>query len=150
LKCQSARGPSMLPRLPDQLRHNPLAHVAAPGMSISPVALKLLRVFACAAIAILMLGTWASTARPQSEAKETPAQRGKKKFVQSCGFCHGPDGTGARAPDLVRSTLVAHDQKGELIGEVIRNGRVDKGMPALPLAAEQISDISAFLHARAK
>jgi cytochrome c oxidase cbb3-type subunit 3 len=55
----------------------------------------------------------------------------------------------ARAPDLVRSPLVAHDQKGELIGEVIRNGRPDKGMPALPMTPEQIADIAAFLHARA-
>ena len=31
-------------------------------------------------------------------------------------------------PDLVRSLLVAHDVKGDLIGEVIRQGRPDKGM----------------------
>src|SRR5262245_24312504 len=85
----------------------------------------------------------------------TPEQRaaidrGRTQFQQACGFCHGPDATGARGPDLVRSALVAHDVKGDLIGEVIRSGRPDKGMPALPLTAEQIGDISAFLHARAK
>lgn len=77
-------------------------------------------------------------------------ERGTKQFQQFCGFCHGPDATGARGPDLVRSSLVAHDIKGELIGDVIRNGRPDKGMPALSLTADQISDITAFLHARAK
>jgi cytochrome c oxidase cbb3-type subunit 3 len=44
---------------------------------------------------------------------------------------------------------VAHDVKGDLIGDVIRHGRPDKGMPALPLTDAQISDVAAFLHARA-
>jgi len=77
-------------------------------------------------------------------------ERGQKQFQQSCGFCHGSDATGARGPDLVRSALVAHDVRGELIGEVIRNGRPDKGMPSLSLTADQIADLAAFLHARAK
>jgi len=56
--------------------------------------------------------------------------RGQKEFQQSCGFCHGPDATGARGPDLVRSAVVAHDVEGNLIGEVIRNGRPDtKDLP---------------------
>jgi cytochrome c oxidase cbb3-type subunit III len=88
---------------------------------------------------------------PQPTPEERAAiERGRAQFQPSCGFCHGPDATGARGPDLVRSSLVAHDVKGDLIGEVIRNGRPDKGMPALPLGTEQISDIAAFLHARAK
>jgi len=88
---------------------------------------------------------------PQPTAEERAAiDRGRSQYQQACGFCHGPDATGARGPDLVRSALIAHDVKGDLIGEVIRNGRPDKGMPALPLTAEQISDIAAFLHARSK
>jgi cytochrome c oxidase cbb3-type subunit III len=75
--------------------------------------------------------------------------RGQSQFQQSCGFCHGPDATGARGPDLVRSAIVAHDVNGNLIGEVIRSGRPDKGMPPLPLTAEQITAIAAFLHNRA-
>jgi len=102
-----------------------------------------------AAAASLLLGTWVSVAHSQADPKEA-AQRGKKQFAQSCGFCHGPDATGARGPDLVRSPVVAHDKNADLIGEVIRNGRPDKGMPALPLTADQISDIAAFLHTRAK
>ena len=75
---------------------------------------------------------------------------GEKQFKQSCGFCHGPDATGARGPDLVRSPLVAHDVNGNLIGEVIRNGRPDKGMPPLPLSKDQITAIAAFLHDRTR
>jgi cytochrome c oxidase cbb3-type subunit III len=76
----------------------------------------------------------------------TAAEQGQKTFTQSCAFCHGADATGARGPDLVRSPLVAHDVKGDLIGPVIRQGRPDKGMPALPLTDEQISEVAAFLH----
>ncbi len=98
---------------------------------------------------LVLVGVSSSPARPQSEVQDPAIERGHKQFEQACGFCHGPDATGARAPDLVRSTLVAHDVKGDLIGDVIRHGRPDKGMPAMPLTDAQVSDIAAFLHARA-
>jgi cytochrome c oxidase cbb3-type subunit 3 len=79
-----------------------------------------------------------------------PQQVGRKQFQQSCGFCHGADATGGRGPDLLRSSLVAHDVEGDLIGEVVRNGRPEKGMPPLSLSGEQIGEISEFLHARAQ
>jgi len=74
--------------------------------------------------------------------------RGQKEFQQSCGFCHGEDATGARAPDLVRSPLVNKDMGGDLIAPVIRNGRPDQGMPALPLPDSTVQDIVAYLHLR--
>jgi cytochrome c oxidase cbb3-type subunit 3 len=49
----------------------------------------------------------------------------------------------------VRSPLVAHDVKGDQIGEVIRHGRPDKGMPPTSMSDQQAADIAAFLHARA-
>src|SRR5436309_12995306 len=105
----------------------------------------------CGAI-LFSFGLWNSAAWPQEPqpAPQDPAiERGHKQFQQSCGFCHGPDATGARGPDLVRSPLVAHDVKGDKIGEVIRHGRPDKGMPAMPLTDQQVLDIAAYLHARA-
>lgn len=101
--------------------------------------------------------TWARPAAAEkAAAQETRANgtaavdRGRPLFGQFCGFCHGPDATGARGPDLVRSPLVAHDVNGNLIGEVIRQGRPDKGMPpAASITDEQVADIAAFLHARA-
>jgi len=48
----------------------------------------------------------------------------------------------------MRSALVRHDEKGNLIGPVIREGRPTKGMPAVPLDNNQIADIVAFLHKR--
>lgn len=99
---------------------------------------------------------WNSTARSQAAAQDSVAkdpaiERGRKQFAESCGFCHGADATGARGPDLLRSPLVAHDVKGDQIGEVIRRGRPDKGMPPLAnMTDEQVADIAAFLHERAK
>src|SRR5271167_2250651 len=74
-------------------------------------------------------------------------ERGRKDFIASCGFCHGNDATGNRAPDLIRSVLVNRDENGNLIGPVIKNGRPEKEMPAFPaLSAQQISDMVTFLH----
>lgn len=75
---------------------------------------------------------------------------GKRQFAQTCGFCHGPDGRGASGPDLLRSSLVSHDVNGNLIGEVVRNGRPSKGMPAFPLSDAEIRAIADFLHAESK
>lgn len=78
------------------------------------------------------------------------AERGRKIFVPTCGFCHGNDAHGKSGPDLVRSPAVLHDNKGDVIGPIIRNGRPERGMPAFSgLSAEQIEDISTFLHSRA-
>jgi cytochrome c oxidase cbb3-type subunit III len=88
-------------------------------------------------------------AKAAALAADPAVERGRKQFAGSCAFCHGADATGGRAPDLMRSPLVAHDVKGNLIGEVVHQGRPDKGMPALPLSDDQVADIAAFLHARA-
>lgn len=77
------------------------------------------------------------------------AARGEKTYAQACAFCHGVKANGAEGPNLVRSTVVLHDEKGEMIGSVIRNGRPERGMPAFPgFTAEQIYDIAEFLHSR--
>lgn len=77
------------------------------------------------------------------------AERGEKLYGPNCGFCHGAKANGAEGPDLVRSPLVLHDEKGELIGPVIHNGRPDKGMPPfVGFTDPQLSDIAQFLHMR--
>jgi cytochrome c oxidase cbb3-type subunit III len=88
------------------------------------------------------------SAFPQRPAQDPAAvERGKALFGVSCGFCHGSDARGATTgPNLWRSSVVLMDQKGELIGEVIRNGRPDKGMPKVDLSAAQTVDVVAFLH----
>jgi len=98
---------------------------------------------------LFLIALWNSNAWPQAVSQDPAVERGHRQFEQACGFCHGPDATGARGPDLVRSPLVAHDVKGDKIGEVIRLGRPDKGMPAMPVTDQQVLDIAAYLHARA-
>ena len=97
---------------------------------------------------IVYLSAAASIGSLASAQQRQPAPRGQKEFTQSCGFCHGDDATGSRGPDLVRSPLVNKDLGGDLIAPVIRNGRPDQGMPALPLPDSTIQDIVAFLHMR--
>jgi cytochrome c oxidase cbb3-type subunit 3 len=75
--------------------------------------------------------------------------RGKDLYGANCAFCHGKEATGGNSgPDLLRSVLVNHDEKGELIGPVVRQGRTSKGMPGFNLVDSQISDLVAFLHQR--
>jgi len=77
------------------------------------------------------------------------AERGEKLYTPNCAFCHGAKANGAEGPDLVRSPLVLHDEKADLIGPLILQGRVDKGMPAFPaMTAAQLSDVAQFLHMR--
>lgn len=82
---------------------------------------------------------------------QTPGE-GQKIFAKNCSFCHGPDASGgAEGPNLILSGTVRHDKAGELIGQVVREGRPAKGMPAFgSLSDAQIADIAAFLHARVK
>jgi mono/diheme cytochrome c family protein len=83
--------------------------------------------------------------------KQDPAavDRGARVFATYCAGCHGIGAKGGPgAPDLIRSVLVLDDEKGILIGPVIREGRPDKGMPRLGLTEPQIADIVAWLHAR--
>lgn len=79
------------------------------------------------------------------------AARGQKTFVATCGFCHGTNATGgAQGPNLVRSTMVLHDQgTGKEIGPMIHQGRPDKGMPGFAsLSEDQVHDIAQFLLGR--
>jgi cytochrome c oxidase cbb3-type subunit 3 len=74
-------------------------------------------------------------------------QKGRQIFSANCSFCHGSDARGGEGgPNLIRSELVLDDQKGEKIEVVVKNGRVDKGMPKFDLTSAQIESIAAFLH----
>ena len=62
-----------------------------------------------------------------------------------CTFCHGSDARGGEGgPNLLRSELVLNDQKGELIGTIVHNGRGE--MPKIDLNDAQIADVAAFIH----
>src|SRR5215472_676250 len=100
---------------------------------------------------VVAAGAWAqgpATGRSQP-ASDAAIERGRAQFAQSCGFCHGPNANGGtHGPSLIRSAVVRHDENGNLIGPVIRNGRPDRGMPPVPLSPNQVSDIVAFVKSR--
>lgn len=99
-------------------------------------------------------GTQGSPAsqRPPQTAKrqEYPAEQvraGETLFSSQCGFCHGRDAAGGEGgSDLTRSAVVAEDVRGDKIGPLTRNGRVDKGMPAFNLTRTDLVAIVAFVH----
>jgi len=74
-------------------------------------------------------------------------KNGQALFGQHCGFCHGKDaGGGEGGPDLTRSQLVSQDVKGNKIGDVVRNGRPEKGMPRFNLPEMDVAALVAFIH----
>ena len=73
-------------------------------------------------------------------------ERGKGTFGANCVFCHGADARGGDGggPNLLRSTLVLEDLKGERIASVIREGRGT--MPPFKFTDAQVADLAEFLH----
>jgi cytochrome c oxidase cbb3-type subunit 3 len=71
-------------------------------------------------------------------------ERGAVIFSNNCASCHGPAAKGLNAQtDLIGSALARDDEKGELIGPVLRAGHP----PRSPhLTDAQIADVVAWLH----
>jgi mono/diheme cytochrome c family protein len=72
--------------------------------------------------------------------------RGKVLYSLHCTFCHGSDAHGGDGggPSLLRSLTVLDDQKGELIGPVVKNGT--GSMSRLAVSDAEVADIAEFLH----
>ena len=86
------------------------------------------------------------TATPQIYPPEL-VKSGETVYQQNCTFCHGRDaGGGETGPDLTHSKLVADDVKGDKIGDVVRNGRVEKGMPRFNFSDAEMAGLAAFIH----
>jgi cytochrome c oxidase cbb3-type subunit III len=75
-------------------------------------------------------------------------ERGKGLYVTTCSACHGADlrGGGMGGPNLLRSQVVLSDQHGELILPIVRGGRVERGMPALPLPDADVAAVAEYIH----
>lgn len=99
-----------------------------------------------AAIAQQNPGTFPAMQRPPADPEVV--ERGRAIFGVNCVACHGADARGGQlnGPNLLRSQLVLADKDGELIAPVIRNGRLERGMPALPLKDEDVKAIVEFIH----
>jgi cytochrome c oxidase cbb3-type subunit 3 len=79
-------------------------------------------------------------------------ERGRTVYVtSSCHFCHGIDLTGAAmgAANLMSSALVGRDEKGNLIGAVVRAGlpNLQTAMPQYSdYTNRQIADLADYIH----
>ena len=91
----------------------------------------------------------AQTKPANTASSSAVVKRGKSLFGQNCSFCHGREGFGGETgPNLMDSSLVSSDVRGNKIGPVVRNGRPETGMPAFKLSLPEITALSAFLHAQ--
>src|SRR6185312_4368132 len=75
--------------------------------------------------------------------------RGEKGFGAQCGSCHGANARGGKGKtevDLLRSPMVLDDINGREIGEFLKFGRAEKGMPKFDLPQNTVEDMAAFLH----
>jgi mono/diheme cytochrome c family protein len=90
-------------------------------------------------------GGFANAFPQHAPADQASIDRGKALYGVNCNFCHGSDARGGEGgPNLLRSDLVLNDQHGELIAQVVQNGKGE--MPRLDLTAEQVTDVAAFIH----
>ena len=82
----------------------------------------------------------------QPPAAPQQLQAGQRVFSAQCGFCHGRDAMGGETgPNLTRSTLVLNDATGDAMRSLLREGRVDKGMPAFRMTDADVAAIAAFI-----
>jgi mono/diheme cytochrome c family protein len=85
--------------------------------------------------------------QPAPPTDAAAVDRGKQLLGQQCGFCHGANARGGSGgPDLTRSALVQEDEGGRQLGDFLRVGRPDRGMPKFDLSAQDDADLAAFLH----
>jgi cytochrome c oxidase cbb3-type subunit 3 len=93
-------------------------------------------------VVVLLCGGVQAQAPPTAEQLQT----GQRVFAAQCGFCHGRDAMGGETgPSLTKSPLVRDDPSGDKVRALLRDGRVDKGMPAFRLADSDVAAIIAFI-----
>ncbi len=76
--------------------------------------------------------------------------RGKKLYLGSCTYCHGPTGDGGKGADLARRELVRAKTDGDL-ARIIENGIPGTEMPAAwHMTRREVTQTAAFVRSLAK
>jgi cytochrome c oxidase cbb3-type subunit III len=120
-----------------------------PGGSLLRAARWLLPLPLVCFLPLLSVRARSDDSTSDDSARNKSIQRGEAQFKRSCAMCHGAMAMGGIGPNLIQSSLVRHDQDGDLIGPVVSKGRPERGMPAFPvMTSSDVSDIAAFLQAR--
>jgi len=108
--------------------------------------------------ASLYLGAQQMITKPGETVVATPAalaaskenvqehDRGARLYNANCGSCHGYSAKGTpRGDNLIRSMVVIRDEKGSLIGPVLRTRHPKTGPAIAALTEPQIQDIATWL-----
>lgn len=85
------------------------------------------------------------------EVDPVAVEKGRQLYGNTCLFCHGPEGIGARAPNLVEGMFKpGWDREVPYAYDVIRNGRPGTIMGAYKdkIADEEIWNVMAYLRSR--
>jgi cytochrome c oxidase cbb3-type subunit 3 len=95
------------------------------------------------------MGTFPAQQRPPADPEVV--KKGGGLYGVYCRACHGTDlrGGDQGGPNLLRSQLVLNDQNGELILQVVQNGRQNPGMPVMPplnIPEDDVRAIATFIH----
>ncbi len=73
-----------------------------------------------------------------------PSGGATRNFENRCTICHGGDGSGTdRAPSILGFFESHNDRE---IADLIRTGRVEKGMPAFPFTNEEMKTLLGHVH----
>lgn len=107
-----------------------------------PEVASLVRYLATAPAAPVLAGNTNSKLSPEAAA-------GSSIFLQNCAFCHGRDAMGGETgPDLTQSKIVLGDKDGSAISAVVREGRIEKKMPAFQFSNSELTSLVAFIRVR--
>jgi cytochrome c oxidase cbb3-type subunit III len=124
-------------------------------ITVNPVFAMLSNSRLLALALMLMVPCWPNPSRAQSLTSppgvrqkdfKSDATRGKQTFSAACAGCHGLDGKGGRAPNIVDRPN-AQPLADSQIFRIIENGIPGTGMPAFhSLKSSQITAVIAYLH----
>jgi cytochrome c oxidase cbb3-type subunit 3 len=95
------------------------------------------------------MGTFPAQQRPPGDPEVI--KKGNGLYGVYCRACHGADlrGGDQGGPNLLRSQLVLNDQAGELILQVVQQGRQNPGMPVMPplnIPEADVKAIATYIH----
>lgn len=75
-------------------------------------------------------------------------ERGRGVYSATCSACHGGDLRGGQlgGPNLLRSPVVLAEDIAAQLDPILKGSRAERGMPAFPLTAGDVTALGAYLH----
>src|SRR5258708_1351887 len=82
---------------------------------------------------------------PAAQAQTQALDTAKAQFQARCSGCHGDDGTGGGHGPNIIDVRRPRATSAEAVRELIRKGIPEAGMPAFPLPAAELDNITAYV-----